>query len=493
MTRQIIGRVYEQSKLEFALGSKEAEFIAVYGRRRVGKTYLIRNFFHENKDCIFLNISGILNASLAVQLGEFHEEIHQTFGIYLGGVRLEKPKNWMDAFKNLTFALSLASNFLNSDEKKAEKKIVLFFDEFPWMATKKSKLLQALDYYWNKSWVDMPQVILIICGSAASWIIKNILNNKRGLHNRITMRLPIKPFNLKETQDFLKSRGVNYDPMQILQLYMAIGGIPYYLKSVEKGLSAIQNIDQLCFKKEGTLLDEFKNLFSSLFNQSDMHEALVKLIGSKREGVNREELEKTLNYVGGSLTNKLKELEEAGFIAKCAMQGRTYGQYYKLVDEYSLFYLTWIAPGRLNSFEDMAGAAEFNTWAGYAFEAVCFKHLSNIRRALHIKESTAASSWRYIPKKKENCNGAQIDLLFDRADGVINLCEIKYSTSPYLIDKSYAANLKNKIEAYQKITKTTKQIFISMISTLGLKESMYSEELVSSEVKLEDLFKDISE
>jgi len=330
------------------------------------------------------------------------------------------------------------------------------------MATKKSKLLQALDYYWNKSWVDRPEIILIICGSAASWIIKNILNNKGGLHNRVTMRLSIKPFTLQETRDFLSSRGVVYDPMQILQLYMAIGGIPYYLKSVEKGLSAIQNIDQLCFKKEGALLDEFNNLFSSLFDQSEMHEAIIKLIGSKREGVNREELEKVLNYVGGSLSKKLKELEEPGFIAQYATQGRTYGKYYKLIDEYSLFYLTWVAPGRLNSFEDMAGTAEWNTWAGYAFESVCFKHLSHIRRALHIKESVIATSFRFIPKKKENFTGTQIDLLFDRADGVINLFEIKFSTSPYLIDKSYAANLKNKVEVYKKITKTSKQIFIDL-------------------------------
>jgi AAA+ ATPase superfamily predicted ATPase len=500
MARLIIGRAYEQAKLQSALNSKEAEFIAVYGRRRVGKTYLIRNFFSgpvdqdlskdlnknsekiAENECTFFSISGILNATLTMQLEEFHEEVQRTFNQQLGGVRLEKPKTWMAAFKNLTFVLNLA---VSADKSK---KIVMFFDEFPWMATQKSKLLQALDYYWNRFWSDIPNVILIICGSAASWIIKHILNNKGGLHNRVTMRLSIKPFTLRETREFLNSRGVKYDPMQILQLYMAIGGIPYYLKSVEKGLSAVQNINQMCFQKEGTLLDEFDNLFSSLFSHFEMHEAIVKLIAPRRDGVSRQEIETSLGYVGGDLTKKLRELEEAGFLMLYHSKGRSYGKYYKLIDEYTLFYLNWIAPRSLSSFDEVMGTSQWNDWAGYSFELTCLKHMPELRKILNIPESASPESWRYIPKQKENFSGAQIDLLFDRQDGVINLCEIKYSVSPYAIDKSYAAILKNKAEMFKKVTKTEKQIFISMITTLGLKETMYSEELVSNQAKLEDLF-----
>lgn len=486
MEIKIIGREIEQQKLLKAFSSKEAEFIAIYGRRRIGKTFLVRHFFSHQKG-IFFQVSGIHHAPLKMQLNEFKKEIERAF--YNQKINLRTPDTWLEAFEMLTNAMHLF---------KKNQKVVLFFDEFPWMATKKSGLLQALDYYWNRFWVDQPNVKLIICGSAASWIIKNILNNKGGLHNRVTLKLNLDAFTLQETKLYLRHLGVGLDYNQILTLYMCIGGIPFYLKSIEKGLSVVQNINQLCFKKNGLLFNEFDELFSSLFEEKGQHETLIKIIASKRNGISRMELEKQVHYKGGTLTNWLKELETAGFISSFIPFGRERGTYYKIIDEYTLFYLNWVHPGAQNRlqkeitthyWEIVSKTPAWYAWSGYAFEAVCYKHIQNIQKALHIPEGSSATTWRYSAPKKTDESGVQIDLLFDRPDNTITLCEIKHSYGPFVIDKEQAQELIKKKETYKKVTKTTKQIFISMITSSQLKKTMYSEELIASESTLEDLFK----
>ncbi len=488
MSYKIVGRHYEQQQLQKKFDSQEAEFIAIYGRRRVGKTFLIRNFF-KDKNCLFFQVSGIHKDPFNLQLNEFKNEIERTFFSDKGGLQLKEPENWMEALQLLTKSIELA---------KEHKKVVLFLDEFPWMATPKSGLLQALDYYWNRFWVNNPKIKLIVCGSAASWIIRNILNNKGGLHNRVTSRIHLEPFTLYETKEYLKQQGVVLNNTQILDLYMCIGGIPFYLKFVEKGLSAVQNINQLCFQKKGSLLDEFNNLFSSLFDHADIHEEIVRIIASRREGLSRAEIESSTGSKGGSLSEKLQELEEASFIMKFIPWGKERGTYYKIIDEYTLFYLKWIAPekkGRLAKeitlkfWQDASQTPAWKAWAGYAFEAICYKHLTLIRKALQITDGATATTWRYSSKKKGE-EGAQIDLLFDRPDDTINLCEIKYCKEPYAIDKSYSKELLRKIDIYKKITKTEKQIFLSMITSCQLKKTMYSEEIITSHVSLNNLFKE---
>jgi len=484
----IIGREHELARLSKMLHSPEAEFAAVYGRRRVGKTFLIKNFFLQ-RDCIFFQVSGILKASSPTQLKEFKKATEQTFYSQFKATKLQTPSNWMDGLEMLHEAIVRLSD---------GKKVVLFFDEFPWMAMRKSNLLQALDYYWNRYWSAMPQVKLIICGSAASWIIKNILNNKGGLHNRVTLKLLLKPFTLTETQSYLKSRGIDYQPAQIVQLYMCIGGIPYYLKFVEKGLSAMQNINQMCFQETGTLLDEFNNLFASLFSHHEIHESIIRLIAEKREGVSREIIEEKMQLKGGRLSLRLKELEEAGFIAPYLPWKKKRGMYYKLIDEYTLFYLSWIEPlvkeNKINTWnehywEEASQSPAWRAWSGYAYEAVCFKHLPLIRKALNIPQSAIVYTWRYIPKKSEVglWEGAQIDLVFDRNDGIINLCEIKYSQEPFKLDKKVYAELQRKTAVYQKITQTSKQIFLSLIASGGVQASIY-QEFIQSIAVLEDFF-----
>jgi predicted AAA+ superfamily ATPase len=290
----IVGRKYEKDKLEKVFASNEPEFVAVYGRRRVGKTYLIREFF-AGKECIFFRNTGINNADIKTQLDIFKREIEVLFYAGHPGITLAPFTNWHDAFLALKSAIDLFGK---------NQKIVIFLDEVPWMATQKSGFLEALDYFWNRYCVSDNRIKLIICGSAASWVIDNILHNTGGLHNRVTLRLLIAPFSLYEVKEYLKFKGINYNDSQILTLYMCLGGIPFYLNAAEKGLSAIQNINNACFIRKGTLFDEFDLLFDSLFKKNDKHKEIIIFLSQKREGTARSEIEAKFEYKGGRLTKK---------------------------------------------------------------------------------------------------------------------------------------------------------------------------------------------
>ncbi|HEU5281969.1 MAG TPA: ATP-binding protein [Gammaproteobacteria bacterium] len=481
----IIGRVQEQKQLKRIFDSSTAEFVAVYGRRRIGKTHLVREFFKQQK-CIFFRCAGIHKGRLALQLEKFKHEIETTFYQGRKGSRLSEFKNWHNAFQALNDAINLMAG---------TKKIIIFMDELPWMATPKSGLLEALDYYWNRHWSENKKIKLIICGSAASWIIENILNNTGGLHNRITHRLRIEAFNLAETKTYLTYKKCRLNNQQITALYLCIGGIPFYLNHIEKNLSAVQNINLLCFNKNGALHHEFGLLFASLFKHHELHEKIILLISKKREGIAREEIEKNISLKGGRLTKRLRELEEAGFIESFTPWGKERGKYYKIIDEFTLFYLTWIEKKSMHRiknevndqlWESLSQTPAWKAWSGYAFEAICFKHLPQIKKALQIPSHSIGYSWRTSATKKDN--GAQIDLVFDRPDNSINLCEIKYNQTPFIIDKKYAKHLQYRETCYLKKTNTSKQIFHSFITAAGLKTTLYSEGIIASTTTLDDLF-----
>jgi uncharacterized protein len=485
----VVGRRQEQKVLQQVLSSKKAEFLALYGRRRIGKTFLIKNFFLQNS-CTFFHMTGIQDGTLGEHLKKFAEQISLTF---YGGVPIATQQSWLDTFEILTKALERA---------KPSNKIVLFFDELPWMATKRSRLLQALEFYWNRYWNHDKRIKLVICGSSASWIIEKIINNKKGLYNRVTEKMRLTPFTLSETEDFLKHLGVRLNQHQILNLYMAIGGIPHYLEKISKmkrGLSAQQYINELCFRKDGALVDEFEPLFSSLFSKSEVYIELIRMIAKQRCGVNQSQIiNKGRTSSGGRAIHRLKQLEEAGFIIGFIPHGhQKKGIFYKIIDEYTLFYLDWIEPNlgsirrqeqNSNFWLSKARSPAWKSWAGLAFEAVCNKHIARVRHALSINPDAEIGSWRYIPRTRSEEIGAQIDLLFDRCDGVITLCEIKHSEKPFEINKEYAQQLERKIKIYREQTRTKKQIFLAMITSSGLKQTLYSDKLVDQVVSLEDLF-----
>lgn len=487
MNELFIGRYEERRILDTIFQSKSAEFIAIYGRRRIGKTFLVKMTFKQ-KDAIFFHVTGTRDASMHEQIDDFCQVIESTF--YNGELAIIRPKNWKKTFELLT----------NTIKREAEQqKIILFFDELPWLASKRSRFVQALDYYWNRYWSDMPQIKLVVCGSAASWMLDNVISHKGGLHNRISGQIALNPFDLKETKEFLLSKGVKYTEMQSLEIFMVTGGIPYYLNFLKKNLSVAQNIDQLCFQHKGILVEEFNRLYASLFNHSDSYEELIRIISSKRSGIERSEILKKSKYStdGGRLKERLNALEQSGFIVSFKPYGflkrRTF---YRVIDEYSLFYLNWIEPALFNirKLDKTQGywmekyqSPAWRAWAGYAFESVCYKHIAQIRKSLAIHVSAEVGSWQYIPKKGDSDNGAQIDLLFDRDDGIITVCEMKYTNQPYPLTKDEANLLTNKIKIFQNRTKTNKQIQIVLVTNIPIKETMYSEEIIAHNVILQDL------
>jgi uncharacterized protein len=470
----IIGRHKEIQLMNRLKESSKSEFLAVYGRRRVGKTYLIRQFFDNN---FTFQLTGLANAKLQWQLANFHRALVRHSP---NEKNIKTATNWFDAFEQLIDLL---------ETNKASQKVV-FLDELPWLDTPQSGFLSALEHFWN-SWASArTDILLITCGSAASWIINKLLKNKGGLHNRVTQRIKIEPFSLSETEDFLKAKNVVLERYHIAQLYMTFGGIPYYLEMIDPSQSVIQNINRLCFEENAPLRIEFENLYQSLFKKAGNHIAIIEALTKKTVGLNREDLITTAKvHNSGGTTAILEELEECGFVRKYVAFGKNQrNSLYQLIDFYSLFYLKFIKNASilddsmwLHGIDNPA----FRAWSGYAFEMLCLHHTKEIKHALGISGVfTSTSSWYSTDKTAK----AQVDLVIERRDGVINLCEIKFSIKPYLIEKKYAEELRNKMGVFKEQTKTNKTIFLTLITTFGLQKNEYITTAQNS-ITLDDLFR----
>ena len=452
--------------------------IAILGRRRVGKTFLVRNFY--KKQLVF-ELTGIHDEGLEAQLLNFRDALQQATK---SPIPPAPPGNWIEAFSFLT-------EFLKTRLRR--EPLAVLFDEFPWIHTPKSGFLSAFGHWWNTWASTQSQLKVLICGSAASWMIENIINDRGGLHNRVSRTIRLYPFTLKETQEYLASRSIILDHYQILQLYMAMGGIPQYLSQVEKGESTNFVIDKLFFNKGGYLKTEFQNLYRSLFANAIHHESIVRALAKKSSGLTRAELIAALGFsTGGTTTRLFEELEESGFITQYVPFGKTKrDSIYKLSDEYSLFYLKFIENTRASgsgTWQRIAAGQSYASWSGYAFEATCQKHLPQLKKALGISGVyTEASAWLYTSKNEEE-RGAQIDLLLDRQDHCINLCEMKFSKNEFTIDKRYAGELENKIRTFSNQTKTKKTIFPTMITPYGVARNEYYTRLIQAEVQVNDLF-----
>lgn len=468
----LVGRKEEQVILNQLLGTEESEFLAVYGRRRVGKTFLIRQFY--NKHIVF-QMTGIAKANTAQQLANFFSVIGE-LDKSIGQGKL--PTNWFEAFVTL-------QNYL---QKLNQSRKVVFFDELPWIDTPRSNFLSALEHFWN-SWASgRPDIILVVCGSAASWMINKVINNRGGLYNRVTQRIRLLPFSLQETENFLRAGKVMLDRYQILQLYMAVGGVPFYLKEIRQGSSAFQEIDRLAFSPGGLLATEYDNLYRSLFNHADRHIAIIETLAGKPRGLSREGIVKFSGIKdGGTLTTVLWELEESGFISKTYPFGKKVkDSIYRLSDYYSLFYLKFIKDQHRSgggSWLSRIDSPAWRAWSGYAYETVCIQHIKAIKKALGISGVyTEESSW--IDRDRS----VQIDLLIDRRDHVINLCEVKFTEQPFVLTKAYREDLEKKLFTFKQEAQTRKSIFPTLITTFGMKDSMHSLGFIQSVVTMDDLF-----
>lgn len=472
---KIIGRKEEISILQSLQKSDRSSFVAVYGRRRVGKTYLIRSFFEEK---FTFQLTGIANVETEQQLTNFHSALVRIFPEFEDN---PLAKDWFQAFQQLITAIES----LTQPEKK-----VLFIDELPWLDTPNSKFIPALEHFWN-SWASTRNdIILVVCGSAASWMINQLINNTGGLYNRVTHPIQIEPFTLSECEAFFKAKSPGYDRYQLIQLYMVFGGIPFYLDFIDTRKSATQNINDLCFSTKGRLRNEFQKLYASLFKKADKHIAIIEALAQKAKGLERDELLKTAKLSnGGNTTAILRELEESSFIRKYNTFGKAKNNaIYQLTDFYSLFYLKFIKKTSLfddNFWINGIDTPEIRAWCGYAFEQVCLSHTSQIKRALGIAHvQTQTSGWI----GEDGNNKAQIDLIIDRRDQVINLCEIKFSINSFTIEKDYAENLRKKIGVFKDATKTTKALWLTFITTHGLTQNNYSQSLVHQSLTMDDLF-----
>lgn len=476
----LIGREKEQSLLKELLTSRESEFVALYGRRRVGKTFLVETVY--KKEIVF-SITGLNKVNKTLQLENFTNVLNAQLS---GTAQIPTPpKSWLKAF-------NILRQYLEGLKRKG--KMVVFIDELPWLSTPKSGFLPALENFWNSWAAKRSDVILLVCGSAASWMISNIVRSRGGLHNRITKRIRLLPFNLYETECYLKSRNIQLERYDILQLYMVMGGVPHYLKEVRRGQSATQVIDEVCFSKDGLLRDEFLNLYEGLFNKAERYLNVVRALAKHPKGLTRSELMKITKLSSGGTTTKIFDsLEESGFIIKYLPIGKNLKQaLYKLSDPYSAFYLKFIANSRASgegTWMKKSTSASWKSWSGFAFESLCLAHIPQIKNALKIGGIyTEESSWRKTGTAKTT--GAQIDLVIDRNDNVINICEIKYAQGEFTIAKKYAEELRTKINAFRTDTKSRKTLFLTMITTFGVTENQYQTSLVHQQIKMDALFKE---
>jgi len=476
---KFIGRIQEQATLRATLQSGDAEMVAVIGRRRVGKTSLIKTVFGDHID---FEITGIQNAPLTEQLQHFTSRINKTF---YGGKAKLKPRNWLAAFQLLIDAL---------EEKNKQERMVVFFDELPWFDSHKSGFIRALGFFWN-SWAVDQDIVVLICGSATSWMIDKVVYDKGGLHNRITKRIDLQPFNLHETEAYLKSRDIDFDRYQILQLYMAMGGIPHYLKEIKGGLSAAENIDAICFSPNGILNDEFNLLYPALFDNADLHLAIIRALAQTWKGMTRKDiLAHTRLADGGGITKALGELKHSGFISQYYPFGKLKKEViFRLTDEYSLFYLRFIEKreGRGEQiWQVMHQTPAVRAWAGYAFESICFKHLPQIKKALGITGVFSEAS-SFVFRGNNTEKGVQIDLLLDRNDHIINILEIKFYNTAWVLDKEDASLLREKINTFKSVTQTNKQVFLTLITSFGIKPNAQSIGLVQRAFDMDILFESI--
>ena len=449
---KLIGRTAELKLLQSLKDRNRSDFVAVFGRRRVGKTFLIRQAF---EGAFSFQLTGLAKGNFREQLTNFHAALLSQKPT---GHDIPIAKTWFAAFQQLIAHL---------EGLPAGRKVV-FLDELPWMDTPQSSFISALEHFWN-SWASArSDVLLIVCGSAASWMIHSLLMNTGGLYNRVTHRIKLEPFTLAECEAYFVERGAAFNRYQLIQLYMVLGGIPFYLEQVDMGKSALQNINDLCFAPSGFMRVEFGYLFASLFKQSDRHLAVVEALALKSKGMGRDELLKKAKLAnGGSTTKVLRELEESNFIRKYnAFESRSKNAVFQLTDFYTLFYLKFIYKSdTLDDYVWGPDVPEFTAWSGYAFEQVCLQHTPQLKQALNIGGVvTRSSAWL----GDDGTRKAQIDLVIDRRDGVINLCEMKFSTSTFTITKAYATELREKIRLFKELTKTRKAVYLTMVTTYGL-------------------------
>lgn len=470
---KLIGRKLEQAKLQACMESERSEFVVVYGRRRIGKTFLVRRFFRDNYAFSFV---GKHEMGREQQLTEFAKELmrysHSTF--------VPQLKNWTEAFDALQ---RLLETYGIPDKK------VVFFDEMPWMDTPKSDFVSALENFWN-GWANMrDDIVLVACGSATSWMVDKLLHNQGGLFNRITQKLYLRPFKLSEMEQYLDEKHFGWNRYQIAQCYMILGGIPFYLTLLNPKLSLLSNIDELFFADAHAMLrTEYNELYSTLFKRPDNYLAVIRMLTERKEGFTRKEISEKTKLGGAALSKILSDLEQCDFIFSYARYGNAKNNaIYRIKDFYTLFYYKYVNGIDTKDslrWTHLSSTPQVSSWQGFSFELLCLLHLDEIKKALGIDRIlNDASAWR----SKQPEQNTQIDLVIERADHNINLCEMKFSSGMYAIDKGYEQKLRERMSIFLAETMTRCSTRITLVTTYGVLQNKHSG-IVNDEVLLDDLF-----
>ena len=474
LMEQLFGREKEKRELDYLISSDRPEFIAIYGRRRVGKTFLVKKYFENRFD---FYVSGVLNGNAQVQIANFKHAMEEQ------GLQQSRENDWLGLFFEL-------EQLLNEKVKKNEP-CVIFIDELPCFDTPGSKFVMALGHFWNTWGAWHENVKLIVCGSATSWIIDKIINDRGGLHNRLTAQIHLSPFTLHETEDFLKTRVHGWSRDMVLEAYMAFGGVPYYMSLIKSDETFTQAIDRLYFGNKAILADEHERLFSSLFKSPEPYINIIRALSKNKQGLNRDEVAKQSRIpTGGRLTKLLETLENCDFIRSYYVRGHKKvsqkDKIYALTDLFSLFHLYFAEKKSTNPhfWQDHLNTPTLNTWYGFAFEQVVMLHIDQIKKALGINGiGVEYYAWR----SKTTEPKSQIDLILDRADRMLDLCEIKYSTKDYTFDKEEYEKLRTRMWNFMEETGVKYGIHLISITPYGVKRNMYYHEFVRH-LTLDDLF-----
>lgn len=472
---KLIGRERECEELEWAVKSQRSELVILYGRRRVGKTFLVRRFFNDTYSFHYV---GAHKQKKEIQLQNFKEALER----FSGDKGIPALNSWHEAFQHLADYLNHCS----------ENRKIVFFDEMPWMDSKGSEFVDELEYFWA-NWVqNRDDIVFIACGSATNWMKEKLEENQGGLHNRITHRIYLRPFYLDECKAYLEDHGFEWNDYQILQCYMIFGGVPYYLSLLRPHLSLPENVDALIFRRGGDLSDEFKELYNALFSKADRYISIVKQLAKKKEGFTRNEIESATGFSGGGLTKMLDNLERCDFIVSYAQFGnKSKMTLYRMADFYTLFYFRYVEDNRSRDeqyWQHHHTDRGVESWEGFTFEEICLRHLPHIKYGLGISGmATESSSWRFVAKKEDSRNGAQVDLVIKRADRIIHLVEMKFSENPYTITKEYEERLQHRKVLFIEATGTTHNVVHTFITPAGVARGIHSS-FIHSQLTAKHLF-----
>ena len=471
---KIIGRENEFGKLTDYMESGKSEFIALYGRRRVGKTFLIRSFFKDKFD---FYATGVIEGSNETEMESFHTALVRY------GYKGEKAASWIQAFTQL-------AELLERKNRNRKRRLVVFLDELPCFDTPRSGFLPALDLFWNSraSWLD--NIFFVVCGSATSWMMRNIVNNRAGLHKRATHTMHLRPFSLGQTEEYLKSRKFRWPRIAVLQIYMVLGGVPYYLSLLDPKKNVPNNIDTLFFSEGPELENEYQRLFSSLFKNADAYMKIVRLLSTSRDGYTRIEISNELKIPdNGHLSEMLDDLEHCDFVRRYNNGTLQKNGIYQLIDFFSLFHYKFCTHRVTDEhfWRNALGTSEQNNWYGLTFERVC---LSHVRQIVHGLRLDAIRHEYYAWRSQHSHPAVQIDLIIDRADGIVTICEMKYSKDDYTLNETEYKKIIRRMETFQKETGRKGGMQASIVTTYGLHENMYSE-ISPIPITLEELFEKI--